>query len=261
MDENGGSSSEMFKAIANILDLCRGVRSRDWDAVEARRSGVEVEVNPSAAERGVAEGEVVRSWFARDEDMSVNSLEIDRGEGAGEDDTDKEPRQAARADAEAAPATERARDVVRDDDNSHAEGVGKARTTTVSEVVGGYRVPDSGSYLCCGRTNGCGHREKGIHNSSGGRYGRAGGWRYCPPMDTCEGGVCPISGWTSCNRGRVSVCNSVGMARNIWRTREGAPQRSDLYIEEGAWHWNGWEDSFLSFFSFYRNICHRTESS
>ena len=96
MDENGGSSSEMFKAIANILDLCYGVRIRDWDAVEARRSGLELEV-------------------------SVNSLEIDGGEGAKEDDTGENSRQKTRADAEAAPAAKRVRDVVTDNDSSHAE--------------------------------------------------------------------------------------------------------------------------------------------
>ena len=45
------------------------------------------------------------------------------------------------------------------------------------------------------------------------------------------------------------MCNPVGMARDSRRTRESAPRRNDRYVEEEAWHCNGWEDSFLSFFS------------
>ena len=61
MDENGGSNSEMFKAIADMLNLCHEARSRDWDVVEARRSGVEVEANPPAKEGETVEGEVAQS--------------------------------------------------------------------------------------------------------------------------------------------------------------------------------------------------------
>ena len=78
MDENGGSHSDIFKAIASVLDLCYGVRNQDWKAVEARRRELELEASPQAREE-----EAYRAWRSEEErqisggeNVSVKSLEI-----------------------------------------------------------------------------------------------------------------------------------------------------------------------------------------
>ena len=77
------------------------------------------------------------------------TLAIDGGEGAGEDDTGEELRQEGRADAETAPATERARDIVRDDDNSHAE---EEEAPEAGRLGGGDSEDDNSARSGWGRT-------------------------------------------------------------------------------------------------------------
>ena len=130
MDESRGLNSEIFKAIIDILDLCHRARNRDWDAVEARRRELEVEASPQAVEKEVFRVEIAAGerQQAGDEDMSLNSLEIDGGSEAGEDGMKKDPSQVEHAEAVEASEAERARELDSDNNDSRVEEEGVPKT-------------------------------------------------------------------------------------------------------------------------------------
>ena len=189
------------------------------------------------------EEEVFRVWFevgerqrARDEDMSMNSLEIDGGAGAGEDDTNEDSSQAACAEVEESPGqgmwTVMTTAVVRKRRTSQRQSGWRKETTkmtAVLAVVWGDSDWHLGPSFFFGLRPRCGRRGMGNHSTDGGTSGGgASEWPYCPLKVVHGSGGCPIFGWTSLQSWEgVGVQSCWDATEVIWGAKGYAPQGSD----------------------------------